>query len=78
MLLRAAYNTNDELNEFVDIYYMLVVGRGKHMGKEKKCLLATIHVDTLDNDRITEILDEGGTPEFDFSDLPVVDIRDDD
>lgn len=75
MRLRAEYNTNDEFHEIVDIYEMLTIKRGKDKcAVDKKSYVCSIHIDCLDNDTITGILDRGGTPEFDFSDLDIEDV----
>ena len=75
MRLRAEYNANDEFKEIVDIYEILTVRRGKDKcAVDRKSYVCSIHVDALDNHIITEILDEGGTPEFSFSDLDIEDV----
>ena len=74
MRLRAEYNANDEYHEIIDIYELLVQNRPGKCGVEKRSYVCSIHVDNLDNDAITGILDRDGTPEFDFSDLDIEDV----
>ena len=74
-LCRAQYSTADDFKEYVDIYriWESTHGRGdKHVGK--KIWVATVHVDDLDNRVVTDILDVGGTPEFEFGATDVVEV----
>ena len=74
MRLRAEYNATDEYQEYIDIYELLTLRRKGKCGVEKKSWVCTIHVDNLDNNTITDILDRDGTPEFSFSDLQIDDV----
>lgn len=72
---RAQYNTADEFNEFIDIYRIFDpnCNRSKeHSGK--KVLETTLHVDTLDSREVIDILNAGGTPEFEFGATDVVEV----
>ena len=74
MRLRAEYNATDEFHEIIDIYEILTIRRKNQCAVEKKSYVTSIHVDNLDNDTVTGILDRGGTPEFSFSDLDIEDV----